>query len=54
MTTVVGEIETVGVESTVTAVDVDGIADPPVGLPTVPASLTVTVRTQSVVVPLGE
>jgi len=53
MITEVGEIVTEGAESTVTEVEVAGVADPPVGLPTVPESVTVTVRTQVPVVPLG-
>jgi hypothetical protein len=54
MTTEVGEIDTVGAESTVTDAGVTGVVDPPVGPPTVPVSVTVTVNTQFVVVSLGE
>jgi len=53
ITTVVGEIVTVRGASTVTAVVVTGEAEPPVGLPALPVSVSVTVSTHVVVVPVG-
>ena len=53
ITTVVGAIATVGAASTVAEVLVAGVAAPPVGPPTVPESVSVTVRTHVVVVPVG-
>lgn len=55
ITTEVGEIVTVGAESTVTAALVVGVATG-VGVapPVVPASVSVTVSTQFAVVPVGE
>ena len=53
ITTVVGAIVTVGDASTVTDVEVVGVATPPVGPPTVPESVSVTVSRQFVVVPVG-
>jgi len=53
ISTVVGAIVTVGAVSTVTAVFVGGDAEPPVGPPTVPESVSVTVSTHVVVVPVG-
>ena len=54
MTTEVGESDTAGAGFTVTAALVDGVAvGAGVAPPVVPVSVTVTVRTQSVVVPLG-
>jgi len=54
MSTVVGEIETVGAAFTVTAAFVAGVA---VGVgvapPVVPLSVSVTARTQLLVVPVG-
>ena len=49
----VGAMVTASVESTVTDVEVAGVAAPPVGPPTVPVSVSVTVSTQFVVVPVG-
>jgi len=53
ITTVVGASVTVGAVSTVTAVFVAGVVDPPVGPPTVPESVSVTVSTHVDVVPVG-
>ena len=53
ITTDVGEIVTEIAASTVTAELVAGVADPPIGPPTVPESVSVTVRTHVVVVPDG-
>jgi len=53
ITTDVGEIVTARDASTVTAAFVAGVAAPPVGPPTVPESVRVTVNTHVVVVPVG-
>jgi len=48
-----GDTDAVGVAFTVTEDAGVGVADPPVGLPTVPVSDTVTVSTHEAVVPVG-
>ena len=54
MTTVVGEMETVGVDFTVTAAFEGGVAvGAGVAPPVVPVSVRVTVRMQLEVMPLG-